>query len=1009
MQADVTFGLLGPLTVRVDGAAVPILPGKQRVLLATLLVHAGRTVTIGQLAKMVWGEAQPRKPTVTLHNYVMRLRRAMGPGRDVIETQPGGYLIHVGPGEFDVTVMEEALAAAHRSARAGAWPEAAAHASAALALWRGDPLCDIDSDRLTAAEIPRLTELRVQARELRLEAGLQLGGHAELVTEACQLAEQFPLREHPRVLLIHALHGCGRRADALAAYQDARRVLVKELGCEPGPELQAVHADILADHRTPVLGPPGPPPEAPVPQQLPAAVSGFSGRGAELAALNALLATPSAGSPRTMLITVVSGTAGVGKTALAVHWAHQVASRFPSGQLYVNLRGHDLDQPVSAADALAGFLQALGVPGQQIPDGCEDRARLYRSRLAGQRMLVVLDNARDSEHVRLLLPGDPGCAALVTSRDTLAGLVATEGARRLGLDLLPLEDAVTLLRSLIGDRADADLHAVAELAGLCARLPLALRIAAEQSASRPATPLAELAAELRSSLLDRLDAGDQRADVRAVFSWSFLQLPDDAAAAFALVGLHPGGDFDAHAVAALTGSTPAEARRALGRLHQASLLQPRSPTRYGMHDLLRTYAREQAAATNDDCQCQQALTRMFDYYVSAAAAAMDILFPAETQRRPRIAPSAAVVPDMPGEAAARAWLDRERANLVAVIVNCLDHGRTRRATRLTHTLHRYLIDGSHLPEADIIFGHTLHAARRFGDLAAEAGALHGLGSIRMKRGHFRDAADYYRAALERNRQCGNREGEAWVLQNLGMTEFQLHNHPAAADYYRQAIAAYQDAGDSRGVVIALCGLSNAETELGSYDQAAGHLQSVLRLSREAEDQPGEARALEGIGELNLRRGQLPEAADFFEQALALYRRTDNPAGVANGVFSLGEVSLRSGEYSRAIGYLEQAIALFRQARDQYGETLTLRTLAEALDRAGQPVGARAELTSALRLAAETGNTYQQASAHRDLAGNYHSAGDGEQARHHWQQALILYAELGSPEADQIRTCLGASG
>jgi hypothetical protein len=285
----------------------------------------------------------------------------------------------------------------------------------------------------------------------------------------------------------------------------------------------------------------------------------------------------------------------------------------------------------------------------------------------------------------------------VTSRDALAGLVAADGARRLDLDVLPLTDAVGLLRSLIGSRADTDPGAVTALAGLCARLPLALRIAAELATARPAAPLAELVAELAASRLDLLDAGEDRTDVRAVFSWSYRQLPDDAAEAFALIGLHPGEDLDVHAAAALTGTSAGQAGRVLDRLHRASLLQAGGTGRYGMHDLLRAYAREQAAAHDTGGWCHQALTQLFDYYLAAAAAAMDVLFPAEGRWRPRIPASAAGVPAMPGEADARAWLDAERANLVAVAVHCAEHGWPDHATGLAGTLFRYLISGSHLP------------------------------------------------------------------------------------------------------------------------------------------------------------------------------------------------------------------------------------------------------------------------------------------------------------------------
>jgi tetratricopeptide (TPR) repeat protein/transcriptional regulator with XRE-family HTH domain len=740
------------------------------------------------------------------------------------------------------------------------------------------------------------------------------------------------------------------------------------------------------------------------PRELPAPVRHFTGRTAELDQLSELAA---AGEVPALIVCAVGGTAGVGKTALAVQWAHQVADRFPDGQLHVNLRGYDLAEPVSAADALAGFLRTLGVPGTEIPDGLEDRARLYRSRLAGRRVLVLLDNARDAEQVRPLLPGDPACAAVVTSRDALAGLVAADGAQRLDLDVLPEADAVALLRSLIGARADEDPDAAVALAGLCARLPLALRIAAELAAARPATPLAELAAELAADGLDLLEAGDDRTDVRTVCSWSFRQLPDDAAAAFALLGLHPGDNVDVHAAAALTGTASGQTRRVLGRLHRASLLQAAGPGRYGMHDLLRAYAREQAAARDADGWCDQALTRLFDYYLAAAADAMDILYPAEARYRPRVPPTTAEVPAMPGGADARAWLDTERANLVAVVVHCAGHGWSRHATDLAGALFRYLISGSYLPEALTIYGHALQAARRSGDPAVEAEVLNDLGSITMLTGHFRDAAGLFQEALARYRSCHDRPGQAQALQNLGTTEIQQHNHQAAVGYYREAIAAYDDAGDSLGAAHALTRLAGTETELGWHDQASQHLMLALPVFRAANDQGGEALTLNGIGVLNASRGQLAQAAVFFEQALAIYRRIDNRNGVAAQLHNLGDVSLHQGKYQRASRYLRQALARYQEIGQKHGELMTLRRLAEALREAGQPTAARAALADALQLAAETGNTYQQASAHRDLAESHHHAGQDGEARRHWQQALALYTQLGAPEADQVRTRLSA--
>jgi tetratricopeptide (TPR) repeat protein/transcriptional regulator with XRE-family HTH domain len=749
-----------------------------------------------------------------------------------------------------------------------------------------------------------------------------------------------------------------------------------------------------------LAGQPGP---VTIPRQLPAAVSHFTGRAAELDALTTLLDRP--GEASTVVISALAGTAGVGKTATAVHWAHQVASRFPDGQLYVNLRGYDPAEPVTAADALAGFLRTLGVRAPEIPDSTAERAGLYRSKLAGRRVLVLLDNARDGEQVRPLLPGDPGCVAIVTSRDALAGLVAADGAVRLDLNVLPLAEATGLLRSLLGPRADDDPAATAELAGLCARLPLALRIAAELAAARPAAPLGALVAEFRDSGLDRLDAGEERADVRAVFSWSLRQLPEEAAAAFALIGLHPGADLDGYATAALTGSTPGQARRVLSRLHSASLIQSTGPGRYGLHDLLRAYAREQAAAFDTGGQRDQALTRLAGYYLAATAAAMDVLHPSEAYRRPRISAAGAVVPDMPSEAAAQGWLNRELENLVAITATSAARDWCRYLTDLARTLFRYLMTGSHLPEAVTIYGHALRAARQAGDLAAEASALNGLGGIGIKKGRFRDAAGYYHAALERYRRCGDLAGQAGALRNLGVSEHQLHDDQSAAGYYQQAIEVYQEAGDTLSATGALADLASTEIELGRYDQATEHLRRALPVFRAAKDHIQEATVLSWLGELSLRQGELAQASASFEQALAICRRIDYRIGIAAQFTNLGDVSVRQGQPAQAIGFLRQALALHREAGYLYGEIEALRSLAQALQAANKPSAARAELQTALRLAAETGNTYQLASAHRDLAESHHSGGEDEQARHHWQAALELYTELGAAEAGPVRSRL----
>ena len=514
-------------------------------------------------------------------------------------------------------------------------------------------------------------------------------------------------------------------------------------------------------------------------------------------------AGPAGAGPAATVI-CVSGTAGVGKTALAVHWARRVRAAFPDGQLYVNLRGYDPGQPVPAGDALAGFLRALGVPGQDIPREVDERAAAYRTLLDGRRILVVLDNASAVEQVRPLLPGSPSSLVLVTSRDSLAGLVARHGARRLDLDRLPQQDAVALLRALIGDRAESQPDATATLARRCARLPLALRIAAELAAASPVMTLAQLAGELADEQrrLDLLDAGgDPGSAIRGVFSWSYGHLPDEEARAFRLLGLSPGPDIDARAAAALTGTPPAQASLMLELLARTHLIHRTRTGRYGLHDLLRAYAAGLAAAGDAEGERHTALTRLFDYYLAAAAAAMDTLVPAERHLRPRAPGAGEPAPALAGPAdpaAARAWLDTERAVLVAVSTHAAAGGWPAHATGLAGTLYRYLETGGHYPDAITIHSAARQAARRTGDRAAEATALTNLGIVDWRQGRYRQAAGHHRQALKVSQQIGDRSGEATALNNLGIIYERQGRHQQAADHYRQTAILSAELDDQSG-------------------------------------------------------------------------------------------------------------------------------------------------------------------------------------------------------------------
>ncbi len=980
MTPKLEFCLLGPVVVRCGGVALPVPRGRQRALLAALLLNAGRVVSVSEIAGTLWGPDPLPSAEATVRNYVKRLRRVLGDaGQTRIITRSPGYLIRVEPSELDVTQFEAWLDGARTAARDGSWAATAEHARDALALWRGEPLADVESAALALGEVPRLVELRLQAAELRMAAELHLGRHGAVIAELERMAAAHPLRERLHALLMLALYRDGRQAEALAAYQHVRGVLVAELGTEPGAELRELHQQILTTSPALASAEPGQPPAgaarragarpAPVvPRELPGPVPQFTGRAAELAGLTGMLDRASAQRPRTLVISAIAGMAGVGKTALAMQWAHQVADRFPDGQLHVNLRGYDPGQPVPAGDALAGFLRSLGVAEQDIPAETGERAARYRSLLAGRRMLIMIDNAADAEQVRPLLPGSPACVAVVTSRDALAGLVARDGAHRLDLGLLPPAEAVRLLRALIGTRVDAEPEATATLAGYCAWLPLALRVAAERAAVSADLSLADVTSELadQQERLDRLDAaGDRLTAVRTVFSWSVRHLDEQAARAFRLLGLHPGADFDAYATAALTGTTLRQARWLLDRLARAHLVQPAGTGRYGLHDLLRVYSADQAAAQHSEQERGAALTRLFDHYLATAAHAAGTLFRADPDQ-PALSQPAGPVPPVTTPAAALAWLDVHRSTLVAVAAHAADHGWPGHAIGLAGTIFRYP-DVGHFSDAAAMHRHARRAAARAGDRAAEAAALTMLGTADAAQGRLHQATRHLEQAVALCRADGDRIGEARALGRLGHAVYCQGRYQQSAGCHQRALAIYLRAGDHAGEAVELHQLGVLDLRQGRYEQAAGQLRRSLAFFHDAGFRSGEAAVLGNLGDLELRQDHYVQAAAHLRRSLGLGRETGNRLCQARALAYLGMCELRQGRGRPAIGLLRRSLALHRQAGNPSGQAEALNGLGEAFLATSQAGQAGARHASALALAIQCGDQHEQARAHSGLA------------------------------------------
>lgn len=707
-------------------------------------------------------------------------------------------------------------------------------------------------------------------------------------------------------------------------------------------------------------------PRTPVPRELPSDVAGFVGRGAQLAELDRLL--DAAGDERTVVVTALSGTGGVGKTALAVRWAHRIAHRYPDGQLYVNLRGYDPEKPVAPTDALAGFLRSLGLDAASIPHDPAERAARYRTLLSGRRVLILLDNARDAEHVRPLLPGAPTCLALVTSRDALPGLVARDGAHRVVLNALARDESRSLLHNLIGDRVGTEPESADRLADQCGRLPLALRLAAELSATNPSASLADLVDDLDDEhrRLDLLDAGgDTKTAIRAVFSWSHRHLSSPAADAFCLLGLHPGREFDAYAVAALAGVDLSTAQRLLGELLRAHLVHQLRRLRYTMHDLLRAYAAEQAAHRLIPGASRAALTRLFDYYRRAASAAVVSVFgpypPA--QRWSDVVTD--VSPSLDDSGQAMAWLDRERGTLVTVGGYAAGNGWPDHCVDLSQILYPYL-DTQYAAESLTIHHHAAAAAVDEGPL--RAGVLTALGTTYLRLGRTPEALASLQEALANHRVAtGDQQPDRAIAErvtqtSIGLALTAIGRYEEALEYQRAGLAIAQASGDPGPQAKQFVHVGLGLWRLERYAESAVHYQRAAEAARAAGLRQIEAYAAEGLGMAYAGLDRLDDALHQLNRALDLCREFNDRRTEAETREVKGSVLRRLGRHREAVEQLEVALSIGEGIRDPRIRMESLNTLGLTLLEMGQPDRARTHHEQALSLAVQLGDPHERTRA-----------------------------------------------
>ncbi|HZM75686.1 MAG TPA: BTAD domain-containing putative transcriptional regulator [Candidatus Limnocylindrales bacterium] len=955
-----------------------------RIVLSVLLAEPGRAVPRDRLINDIWGERPTRTAGSAVNGYVMRLRRLLraGEAADLVTHSAGYELVTADDDTVDARSFERFLDEGKRYASQGRMADAADNLGSGLALWRGPALADVPSTAIVSAEAARLDQLRLAAWEERLAAQLELGQHAAIAEELETLVREHPLRERLCAYLMIALYRCGRRVEALEAYRRVRSILAEETGLEPGPQLRDLELAVLNDDQS--LAAPTVRPVTPA--QLPAAVTDFTGRQPQLERLNSLALQ---GTPA---IVTISGLAGVGKTALAVHWAHSVRDRFPDGQLYIDMQAYSDRPPVAPMEALAHFLQALGVDPQRIPREVEEAAGLYRSLLAGKRILVVLDNAGHPDHVRRLLPGGPGCAVVVTGRDQLRGLTAREGALSISLGVLRPDEAHDLLRTLL-DRPAAGTErnnqaAMEELARLCGYLPLAIRIAVANLRAR----LTSIDAyNRRLAAGDRLAAlgvdGDAVAATANAFGLSYRARSPAAQRLFRLLSIAPGDTASKEAAAALAVLPMTEAEHLLEALATAHLLEPVATGRYGFHNLVRLYARRLCLERDDDQD--EALCRLYDHYLSTVDAAVHLLYPHVVRLPLTVSPKETLFGDR--EEALR-WLEAERANLVAAVL-AAGPAQREAAWRLTDCLRWHLdftapsVDW--MPVSEAALDHAREHALSGGGPLGQAAAHLFHATVLWGRNRYKEAIESLTSARALARDGGWPEGESCALSNLAAVHYETGGLDEAATHNLAALEIDTRIGRKVGQLLRLTNLAHIRICQGRLAEAVAHCLSSIEIERQVGYWHGIGQAHACLGEAYHLLGQDSEALACLTEALATHRRIGARGYEAD---TLRVLSLCGTPQART--FAAQALSLAREIGDHWIEAQTLIAQASLDLRDGDHARAIDALVPALALARRDGARHAEAQALIGLARAHRVAGSDREAIDHATQALAISQACG---------------
>uniref|UniRef100_A0AAU2VPR1 NB-ARC domain-containing protein n=1 Tax=Streptomyces sp. NBC_00008 TaxID=2903610 RepID=A0AAU2VPR1_9ACTN len=955
---ELRFSVLGPVRARRGDETLPSGSPQQRALLSALLLRGGHTATAGELIDAIWGDEPPSQALAAIRTYASRLRKVLGP--QTLASDSGGYAMRTGPGALDVTVAEELAADAEKARATGDRCRARVLLNKALALWDGEALASVPGP-YAENQRTRLAEWRLQLTETRLDLDLEVGCHAEAVSELTALTAAHPLRERLRELLMVALYRSGRQAEALAVYADTRRLLAEELGVDPRPELAQLQQRILrADEE--LARPVDEPVQAaaPVrPAQLPATVPDFTGRASFVRELGNRLATAE-GS--VMAVSALAGIGGVGKTTLAVHVAHQARPHFPDGQLYVDLQGAG-SRTAEPETVLGSFLRALGTADSAIPDSLDERAALYRSTLDGRRILILLDNAHDAAQIRPLLPGTAGCAALVTSRVRMVDLA---GAHLVDLDVMSPEEALQLFTRIVGEeRINSEREAALDVVAACGFLPLAIRIAASRLAARRTWTVSVLAAKLADERrrLDELQAGDLA--VKATFELGYGQLEPAQARAFRLLGLADGPDISLAAAAALLNLETHAAEDLLEALVDTSLVESAAPGRYRYHDLVRLYAR--SCAERDERSSREpelALSRLLDFYLATVACVSAMEKPGDTLVD-HLAPISYGGLTFSSRRDAQDWLYAEAGTLLACARQSAGGHTLPHAIDLLWVAIELAESGANSKEYETTVTAACKAAELAGDAKSEGRALITLANVHHVSGRF-DLADHEcRRALQLSAVARDPLPACWASNLLGIIALYENRHTEGEEHLTRAIAHFREVGD----------------------------------------RPGEAAALCNLSRVHLAMGRTATAVSLAEQGTAMYDEMNHALKGANGRYALGLALTQSGRLEAAADSLKEAYHVFKDSRQRLYEGMALFRLAEVDIAARRPAQAAANAEIALTVLRGIGGEWRRGNVLTVLGSSLSGIGQTDRAKVCWRDALAIFEALGSPEAADVRILL----